>query len=74
MEPSEIFWIDVNNSYPDDGMTVLIAADDEGFVDVETGYRDAGGWYDESSNLMRSKVTHWADFPDPPEAAWRFRS
>lgn len=52
---------------PDDDMTVLIALSDG---EVWTGFMDAGDWRFVCGELVDqgegTKVTHWAEFPDPP--------
>lgn len=57
-------WIAITEQLPDDDQTVLIALDDG---EVWTGYMDEGVWRYVSADLIDSaKVTHWAEFPEPP--------
>jgi hypothetical protein len=62
-----IEWIPVEASLPDDESTVLMALSDG---EVWTGFRDAGDWRFVSAALVDesdgTRVTHWAEFPDPP--------
>lgn len=62
-------WHSVNVELPDDDMTVLIALSDG---EVWTGFMDAGDWRYVSAELVDqgsgTKVTHWAEFPEPPNA------
>lgn len=57
-------WIPVEQSLPDDDMTVLIALDDG---EVWTGFLDAGQWRFVSADLVEARVTHWMEFPEPPK-------
>lgn len=58
-------WIDARTTLPDDDMTVHVARDDG---EVWTGFRDSGIWRYVSADPIGVEVTHWMEFPDPPEA------
>ena len=56
-------WI-AADQFPDDDLTVLLALEDG---EVWTGFRDAGVWRYVSADLIEARVTHWSEFPEPPE-------
>ena len=58
------FWVDAAVQLPDDDMIVLVALDDG---EVWTGFHDAGQWRFASADLIEARVTHWAEFPAPPD-------
>ena len=62
---ASIQWVPAADIVPDDDLTVLIALDDG---EVWTGFRDAGVWRYVSADKVEATVTHWAEFPAPPEA------
>lgn len=64
-ETCSVFWVDARRELPDDDMTVLLALDDG---EVWTGFMDAGIWRYVSADAIESTVTHWAEFPDPPQS------
>lgn len=57
-------WMPVEKDLPDDDLTVLLALEDG---EVWTGFRDAGVWRYMSADLIEGIVTHWMEFPEPPE-------
>ncbi len=59
-------WVPVDRELPDDEMTVLVALEGG---EVWTGFMDAGQWRYVSADLIGEKVTHWAEFPEPPKDA-----
>jgi hypothetical protein len=62
---STVTWIDAIQALPDDDMTVLIGLEDG---EVWTGFLDSGIWRYVSADKIEAKVTHWAEFPAPPNA------
>jgi len=60
-----VFWVDARSELPDDDMTVLLALDDG---EVWTGFMDDGVWRYVSADAIEATVTHWADFPAPPQS------
>lgn len=68
MNPSQIHWIDAARKLPDDELVVLVALSDG---EVWTGFHDAGEWRYASADPVDQGegtiVTHWAEFPAPPE-------
>ena len=64
-----IEWLDVNESLPDDGMTVLLYHPTLN-EPVWLGYAKNGGFYPVTVYGNRhpdGAVTHWADMPAGPE-------
>jgi hypothetical protein len=60
-------WKAVTEELPDDDMTVLLYAPD-GFDPVFVGSKNGNSWIDQNGlELNDGYVTHWADFPAPPE-------
>ena len=60
-------WTRCADRMPDDDQTVLIVMDDG---EVWTGWHDGDhGWRYVSGDPVNCVVTHWAEFPAPPEAA-----
>ncbi len=57
-------WTATASSLPDDDQTVLIATADG---EVWTGYHEADAWFYVSGDQIGQPVTHWMDFPEPPE-------
>jgi len=55
--------VDATVELPDEDITVLVALADG---EVWTGFRDAGEWRYVSADLIEARVTHWAEFPEPP--------
>lgn len=68
---SEVKWIAAAAEFPDDDLTVLVALEDG---EVWTGFRDAGRWRFVSADLIHARVTHWAEFPAPPQLVTDHRS
>ena len=64
--PAQVLWIDATTELPDDDIEVLIALQDG---EVSTGFRDATQWRYSSADLIEIQVTHWADFPAPPNTS-----
>jgi Protein of unknown function (DUF551) len=62
--PQIFQWIDASQDLPDEEMTVLLALEDG---EVWTGFLDAGIWRYVSADTIAAKVTHWAEFPEPPK-------
>ena len=59
-------WIAVTDKLPDDDATVMIAMDDG---EVWTGYMEYGEWrYVSGEPVAYASITHWMDFPEPPNA------
>lgn len=56
-------WKPTSEELPDDDMTVIIALEDG---EVWTGFMDAGLWRFVSADPVESEVTHWMEFPEPP--------
>ena len=61
-----VTWVDASTSVPDDELTVLLVLE---CGEVWTGFREAGEWRYVSADLITEKVTHWAEFPEPPQQA-----
>jgi|GEM_PF-5300936 len=65
--PCSVSWINATTDLPDEEMTVLIALNDG---EVWTGFREDGEWRYVSADPVEQGegtfVTHWADFPSPP--------
>jgi hypothetical protein len=59
-------WIATATQLPDDETAVLIALADG---EVWTGYVMAGEWFYQSDDPIGVEVTHWMDFPAPPQGA-----
>ena len=62
---ASIQWVPAADVVPDDETTVLIALDDG---EVWTGFKDGDDWRYVSADKVEATVTHWAHFPEPPEA------
>lgn len=63
--PKATEWIRTAERLPDDDTTVLMAMADG---EVWVGYMDEGAWRYASADPCGVEVTHWADFPEHPEA------
>lgn len=59
-----VTWIDATAELPDHEMTVLVALADG---EVWTGFHEAGEWRYVSADNIETPVTHWAEFPLPPQ-------
>lgn len=61
---SAVNWIPAADRLPDADSCVLIALDDG---EVWTGFYDEDTWRYVSADPVSARVTHWADFPAPPQ-------
>lgn len=59
-----VTWVPATEALPDDEQTVLVALADG---EVWTGFVDAGQWHYVSGEFISPTVTHWAEFPEPPQ-------
>lgn len=65
---TEVHWVSVKDSLPDDETTVMLyspGADQDVFI----GWRAEGQWYDgyEGGIPVRAIVSHWAQLPEGPK-------
>lgn len=65
MNTATITWTPCSESMPDSDSTVMIYHPDENEV-IWIGYHDGETW--RTAEGEQTKVTHWANFPEPPEA------
>jgi hypothetical protein len=64
----KVYWVDVRDHLPDDGITVL-AVDRDG--EIWMGFMECDDWYMVTSCCyppeMLLNITHWADLPEGPK-------
>lgn len=59
-------WIPVGDELPDEETSVIVATED-GHVDAGFLLESKWRWLD--AGTIKVAVTHWMDFPEPPEEA-----
>lgn len=65
MKTAEVRWIEAAEELPDDEMTVLMHLEGG---EVWTGFHEDGQWHYIGAETVRSKVLHWAEYPEPPQS------
>lgn len=65
----QVHWVSVEDHLPDDDTTVLVHVSNGEGEPIWPGFHSGDQWFwaDGSEVTAAECVTHWADFPEPPE-------